>query len=240
MKDENDNYSDISLDVESDLGVGYSLGLAFKASDKLNLGISYRSQIDMKARDGDVKFNEVPKAFKPLLPETEFGADLPMPAELTIGVSYQVTEKLLLAFDYNYLFWSEYESLTIDFTKNSSLLQDKTMKRNYQNTSTFRIGAEYTVSKKLLVRTGAYYDMTPIRDGYLNPETPSLNSLGLTAGLTYNITKKLAIDASFLYLTGFSKDGSYDHHEEGGQTVSFGGEYKTYTAVPFLGISYKF
>jgi long-chain fatty acid transport protein len=40
---------------------------------------------------------------------TRFNADLPLPAEVTAGLSVQVSEKLLLAFDYNYALWSVYE-----------------------------------------------------------------------------------------------------------------------------------
>jgi len=239
MTDEQGNYSDITLDADAEMGFGYSLGIAYKASDKLNIGVSYRSKVQVEVKDGDVSFNQIPEAFKSQIPETKFNAKLPLPAELTVGISYKATEKLLLAFDYNLAFWSAYKTLNIDFTNNSALLGDKVMDRNYKDASTFRVGAEYILNEKFIVRTGAYYDMSPAREGYFNPETPSMNSIGFTAGLTYNINDKFAIDASFLHLSGLEKNTGYEHHVEGGQTTSFVGDYKTYTLVPSFGITYK-
>lgn len=239
MTDEQGNYSDISLDANAETGVGYTFGIAYKANDKLNIGISYKSKVQVKVVDGDVSFNEIPEVFKSQIPETKFNAILPLPAELTVGISYKATEKLLLAFDYNLSFWSTYKNLLIDFTNNTPLLGDKLMDRNYKDASTFRLGAEYVLNEKLILRAGTYYDMSPVKEGYFNPETPSLNSIGLTVGLTYNINDKFAIDASFLHLTGIQKSTGYQHHEEGGQTTTFMGDYKTYTLVPSIGVSYK-
>ena len=52
----------------------------------------------------------------PLTPfsDTTFSADLPLPAELTMGLSYKHND-FLFAFDYNMTYWSAYESLSVDF-----------------------------------------------------------------------------------------------------------------------------
>ena len=52
-----------------------------------------RSEIILEAENGDADFQNVPNS--PLTPftDTNFDASLPMPAELTVGLSYEFCDK---------------------------------------------------------------------------------------------------------------------------------------------------
>ena len=50
---------------------------------------------------------------------------------------------------------------------------------------TYRIGASYKTTDRLVLRAGVYYDQSPIRKKLYNPETPGMDKLGLSAGLTF-------------------------------------------------------
>jgi long-chain fatty acid transport protein len=230
--------ADVTLDATGISAWGYNLGMMFNPSEKVRLGLNYRSEIIMEARDGDATFGELPTLLEndPRFNPTTFNADLPLPAEVTAGLSVQVSDKLLLAFDYNYALWNVYESLTVEFASGTTSVNP----RNYKNASTYRLGAQYSATDKFTFRAGWYFDESPVQDGYFAPETPRNDSMGFTGGLTYQVSKKLGIDFSFLYLHFDEVDNSYDYYQENGNTQPFGGTYKSVVFSPGIGITYGF
>lgn len=230
--------ADVTLDAKGISAWGYTAGIMFNPTNKLRLGMNYRSEIIMEARDGDADFNDVPDfaSTDPRFQDQKFNADLPLPAEFTVGLSYQVTDKWMLAFDYNRAMWSVYESLTVDFSNGTQSVNP----RNYQNSSTYRVGTQYKANDKFTFRAGWYFDESPVQDGYFAPETPRNDSMGYTGGLTYQLNGKLGIDFSFLYLHFDEVDNSYDHYSENGNVQPFGGTYKSSVFSPGIGITYGF
>jgi long-chain fatty acid transport protein len=210
----------------------------FNLSDNLRIGATYRSEIIMEARDGDATFENIPNS--PLTPfpaSTTFDADLPLPAEMTVGLSYEFYDKWLFAFDLNRAFWDVYESLDIDFGDEN--VPDSKNARNYKNATTYRFGLQYKATDMFTLRTGYYFDESPVVAGRFAPETPRNDSNGYTAGLTVNVGSRFEIDASFLYLHFKEVDASYDAYMENEQSVPFSGTYKSSVFVPGLGLTYK-
>ena len=235
--DENGNRSDVTLDAKGITAWGYTAGFMFNPCKDLRLGVNYRSEIIMEARGGDANFKDVPAFAQGLgYTNTTFDADLPLPAEITAGLSYNITDKWMVAFDYNRTLWSAYEHLDVAFgtgVKSSN-------PRNYHDTNTYRVGTQYKATEKFVFRAGWYKDESPISAGYFAPETPRNDSMGFTGGLTYQVTKKLGVDASFLYLYFDEVDASYDHYQENGNVIPFGGTYKSVVFSPGVGLTYSF
>jgi len=224
--------SNVTIEKKGISAWGYNIGLMLKPIEKLNIGFNYRSKVIMNAEDGEADFENIS-----ILADGKFNAELPLPAEVTVGLSYEFCEKFLFAFDYNFAKWSEYEALVVEFDNAAGT---STNLRNYNDSDTFRFGLQYKAFEKITVRTGVYFDESPVQDGYFAPETPRNDSVGYTAGLSYQVNKKLSIDASFLYLQFDETDNSYDWIDNGDGTYSsFGGTYKSSVFSPGIGISYK-
>ncbi|MFD2891853.1 OmpP1/FadL family transporter [Flavobacterium chuncheonense] len=236
-----DNLADVTLDAKGISAWGYNVGFMFNPTDKMRLGMNYRSEIIMEARDGDATFNDVAPFAQGAFSNTQFDADLPLPAEFTTGLSYQVTDKWMLAFDYNYTLWNAYDALVVDFKNDVPTSYNA---RNYKNSSTYRVGTQYEANDKFTFRAGWYFDESPVQDGYFAPETPRNDSMGFTGGLTYQLNSKFGVDFSFLYLHFDEVDNSYDHYVDPtagtGETISFGGTYKSVVFSPGIGITYGF
>jgi long-chain fatty acid transport protein len=214
--------------------LGFNIGGYFRPNEKFNIGIDYRSNVNMKVEDGDTKFTNIPTALASDFPPTgKFNAELPLPANLDFGLSYQLTEKFLLAAEMNYVFWSAYDSLIIDFKENNETLQDSRNPREYSNSLIFRLGGEYKFTEKLIARAGVYYDPTPTNEDYFTPETVSLDQFAFTLGLSYLPVKGLSIDLSYLQLEGLESDKNYSPE-------NFAGTYKTRAFIPGIGLSYNF
>ncbi|MFC6996409.1 OmpP1/FadL family transporter [Rufibacter roseus] len=218
-------------------GFGYNVGLYFAPTEQLSFGLTYRSRVDMKVDEGDVTYR-LPGS--PLIganfSANRFNAELPLPANITLGIGFKPTEKLTLAADLQRIQWSAYESLKFDFNGNvgGPGMTTSESPRNYKDVFIYRLGAQYEVSESFTIRAGAYYDESPVQNGYLTPETPDADSRGISAGLTIALSEKVDLDASFLYLN--KKQRTDDASKSGGVP----GTFKSVAYVPGIGINYKF
>lgn len=236
LTDEKGNRSNVTIEDDNVPALGYTVGLLHKVDDTLRLGVQFRSKVTVKARDGDADFDDIPVALQDTFKDGDFDADLPLPAELTVGAAWDYSDTLTLAFDYNYTYWDTYDELVIEF--DNGLTSENP--RNYKNASTVRLGAQYHFDEQWTLRGGIYYDESPVRDGYFAPETPRNDSIGYTAGFTYRATQQLEMDLSVLLLTFDDEDNSYDYYEEGGKTIPFGGNYDSAAASIGFGLRYTY
>lgn len=237
LVDENGNRSNVTIEASGITAWGYNIGFLAKPTKKYSVGISYRSQVDMKARGESANFQNIPTSMQSAFPDTTFDADLVLPAELTLGIAYNFSPETVLAFDINRTYWGAYESLDVQFNNSAGLSSNP---RNYKDVNIYRLGIQHNLSEKTTIRGGAYYDESPIQDGYFTPETPRNDSLGLTAGASYYVTKSLELDFSFLYLMFDEFNGSYDHYDQSGTTISFAGDYKSQVIAIGFGLNYKY
>lgn len=238
LTDENGDRSNVAIEDSGVLAYGWTAGLMFTPNDRFTFGFNYRSLINIESTEGTATFSNFPSStLTPANGDTGFEATLPLPAELTVGVSYKWGDKLLLAFDYNRAMWSEYESLDLVFENGSTSINP----RNYKDASTWRLGAQYEANDKLTIRGGWYFDESPVQSGFFAPETPRNDSQGYTFGLSYQVNSKLAVDASFLYLRFKEVNESYDFFTDPGASApsSFGGTYKSQALIPGIGLTYS-
>ena len=212
---------------------GFNAGIYYEASEALSFGVTYRSEIMMEVQGGDATFDVPTSLASSFPPENKFDADLPLPASVNFGAGYQVNEKLKLGFDLNYVFWSSYQSLDIDFEENTASLEDLSQPKNYSDGAIYRIGGEYMANDMWTVRAGFYYDSPVADDDYYAPETPDAVKLGYTLGASFSPNQKLSIDASFLFVQGLEREVDY-------LPENFGGTYKYFGFVPGIGINYQF
>jgi len=223
-----------SLNVKGTAGnFGFNAGIMVHPIKGLSLGIDYRSKIEMKVKGGDATFN-VPASLSKSFPNTKVDVMLPLPANLDFGASYEFG-KFMVGINLCYVFWSTYDSLVFDFEKVSDqqAVTHSASPTLYENRLIPRIGAQYRINDLVTVRIGGYYDPSPVQPDYLNPQTPSLNQVGLTCGLSIFPTKGLSIDAAFLYVFGSQRTGTYSPE-------NFAGTYSNAVYCPGIGLTYNF
>jgi len=231
---------------------GYNIGIFLQPTEKLNIGISYRSKVDIELdnSEGEGKFNYpssiagVPDNMYQALvagykangvTDGSFTATLPLPASLNVGLAYQVDEKWLVSADVNFVEWSVYKNLDFVSPEPTSALNSSN-KRDWDNSITYRIGAQYSLNEKVDLRAGFYYDETPTNDKYYAPETPGADKIGITGGFSYLLNEKFSIDAAFIYSKGEKRE-AYDTNP---RSQGFGGEYQNTAFIPSIGITYNF
>ncbi len=229
--DKDGNFGNADLTGKAN-GMGFNLGLYLKPTKNFSIGLTYRSQVNMKVKDGDASF-KVPVSLQTNFPTEKFQASLPMPQIASIGLAYKATDKLRLAFDVNYAGWKAYDSLKIDFANDSVSITDIRSARMYKNTVSLRLGAEYMILKKLAARIGIAYAQSPVPDGYVSPETPDGNRISYTAGVGYDVTENFGLNASFQYI-------AYKREKTTNIETNLSGSYKAILVIPGVSIFFKF
>lgn len=238
LVDANGDRSNLTISDSGITATGYNIGFFAKESNDLSWGVSYRSKVTMEARGGKADFQNIPVSLQSLYSDTTFNADLILPAELNIGVSYKIADATTIAFELNRAYWGAYKSLDVDF---ANAVPTSVNARNYQDADTFRFGLQHQNSKNLVIRAGIYFDKTPVQDGYFSPETPRNDAIGYTLGGSYQMNKNLELDFSMLFLTFDETDASYDYIiNNDGSTSSFAGSYKSSAVSVGFGINYLF
>ena len=215
-------------------GVGFNLGAQMKFSERVHVGISYRSQVNMDLSGGSATFT-VPNSLSSTFPNTRFESYLPLPQVASVGVAVKPlnNDKLTLQFDMNYTGWNSYSSLHFNFANQTSGVQDVNAPRKYKNTLTERIGACYKISKVVSVMGGAAIDPTPVTDGYVSPDLPDADRYIFTAGASVKPLKRVTILAACEFTATSKRAGTYDY-------ANFNGTYQTQAITPGIGVYYSF
>lgn len=217
----------VDLDL-SGTGMGWNAGLMYKPTEALSIGLSYRSSVKIDA-EGSAAFTPNYAALN--LPQGDAAASLELPATGFAGIAYQVTDELVLEADYQYIGWSSYDKLKIDFKKNNSSSESP---KNYQDTYILRFGGEYDLGD-LKIRGGYYYDNSPVKTEYLEPLLPDASRHGLNAGLGYQLSEHWNVDLSYLYIAFNDRKAENTIPE-----ISFDGTYQTHVHLFGVNFGYTF
>ena len=228
--DNNGNYASAELNGAAK-GYGFNAGIYYKPIKKLSIGVTYRSQINMKVTNGQTTFN-VPSSVAANFPNGKFTSKLPLPSVTTLGFAVEASKKLNFALDINYVGWKVYDTLAFDYENNTPSLADTKSARKYKNTIAIRTGAQYKLTTKIAARLGFAYGITPVQNGYVTPETPDANRINYTAGLGYELGKHFKLDASFLFTHLKRTDTNLE--------TNLSGTYKTNVIAIGFSVGYTF
>ncbi len=246
------------LEGSSDVAVGVNAGILFDVNDEWRIGMTWRSRVDMKVGRGTAAMNMEPQAaallaqlgamtggsLLPALDQGTFRAQLPLPTTVTWGVSFRPRSKWEIAADLQWVGWSAYKALNVEFNEPELGIKPIYSVKNYSNTLAFRVGGQYRATDFLTLRMGMYVDESPVSSDYLNPETPSMTKVSYTAGLTLRPAKCMTIDLAYCFISAADPErtGSYPiySYSDGSLEEVFSGNYKLHANVFSVGIGLHF
>lgn len=225
------------LDAEARLsgaagGYGFNAGALARITKQFDVGFAYKSAIKYNANNGKARFT-VPQALRDSFPEGSISTILNTPWQVDVGITYRPEPKLAISLDVNYVGWSVYDEVAINFEQNTSVLQDITLPRNFKNSLTFRIGGSYQIDSTFTIRAGTYLDLNPVRDGFVSPETPDADRFAITLGATMRSSERFELDVSFSYVEGVKRT-----EKQAENYTQLGGTYKGRAMV--IGLAFNF
>jgi len=175
----------------NDWGWGYNVGFMLEPSDNTRLGLHYRSKVELTL-DGDVKVNG------PVVNKKEDAKlDITLPDSVSISGYHAINSKWAIMADFTWTQWSRVKSLDIKVDDGS----ESVATWNYDDSSRYAIGTEYTHNNKWKYRAGLALDQTPVPDdSERSPRVPDADRTWLSLGLTYSHSRNLSFDLGYAHL----------------------------------------
>jgi long-chain fatty acid transport protein len=220
------------LDVPADIDVdgtafGFNAGLLYKGNG-YRVGLNYRSRftLDYKGTVSlDIPVYETPFAGTG---ETSFN----FPDLVTLGVSFDLSPKLVWAVDFHYFFWSSYDSYTFHFeVPDLYLTEDLTVPTLWKDSFIARTGLEYMATDRLALRAGFAFDKSPQPASTMDTSLPDADRTTLTCGFGYKFGR-LTLDFAYQF---------ENFHERTSERPDiFQGTFKTQAHLFGIDLGYKF
>jgi long-chain fatty acid transport protein len=240
------DYVESKLDA-SGSGVGFNIGVQYKATDDLSIGVVYRSNVTLAFDGGDATFDfnsttPANDAFvRGLFPNTKGSSELTLPTEIGVGVAYNFTKDLTAEFDWMQLGWSSYDELVVKFDDpiGPDQITETVAEKNYEDSYSLRFGLEYRMDK-LALRLGYLRDNRAVPDEFVEPTLPEgdRNLYSIGAGYTMG---DITIDAFYMLLTQDDRKITTSKVPITANSPStFNGEYKGLSNLFGLTLGYSF
>ncbi|MEO0257865.1 MAG: outer membrane protein transport protein [candidate division WOR-3 bacterium] len=255
----------VATEVEgSGWGVSGILGVIFTINDNLKLGASVRAYSKVNI-DGTTNltlyFPKNDYLASQMPPEKEFmfsgttasgsgtfKTSLNLPVNIGAGVAYSPSEKINLALDVDWTRWFTLDRIKVEF-ENTILkiggtipldtIKEETLELLWKNTYRVSTGIEYKLNNSLTLRTGLYWDQSPVPDNTITvliPDPGDKYSLNLGIGYTFG---NIEINGNYEYLLPSSRDvnRSSDYSYKSNYLA---GKYSMFVQGVGVNIVYKF
>ncbi len=225
-------------------GWGWNLGVLAKWKEVHKFGISYRSRANVKV-DGRAEIKGLvlggAQGF-PTFPNFETGitSDIPLPQNFTFGYAYEPSDQWAIEFDVGYTGWSDFNDQDVAFDNPNAVLRGLgSTPRNYDDTWSFHLGGHRRINEKFDLYGGFGFYQAASPKKHVDNIIPDANRYFWSLGTTYNVTDRLDIDFSYLFmLFGTRHISNPQVLAKTGQNVD--GRYTSIVHGAFLTLTYRF
>ena len=205
-------FGQASHGTASAFGIGATVGLKVTPVKQLTIGLAYETRSSFQDFSFDVPAGTRltpagPVAFPGGTDKLQFD----QPPVATAGVAYRVIAPLLLAFDLEWIKWSDtfghnLPKYTSDVTRTGSLPLDT----SWGDQLVYKIGAEVALSQAVKVRAGFNHGKTPLDASRAveNILLPAVTEDHFTVGLGWSATDALSVNLAGMYSPRAKLSGS--------------------------------
>ena len=176
------------LSSDWDHAWGWNAGVLFKPSPTWRIGASYRAPMDINFT-GNVTITQISTGnaqldalIKPGLPPSQpVATTINFPSITNIGIATTAIPNWDLEFDAVHTTWSRFKQLKVDFLTTPAA--GFTRVQNWDDSNSYRFGANRTLNPTWDVRFGLLYDRTPQPPEHVGPLLPDSHREGASFGI---------------------------------------------------------
>ncbi len=183
--------------------VGYTVGLNADLSERLVVGLVWRSKIEhdiVGAASFDIGASPAAQTLNGiagLFAADEFESSLALPASAALGARFKASERVTLLASAKLTRWSSFEAVELAF--NDGVTPAETLTQDWRDSWGFSAGGEVEATDATTWRAGFYYDQSPVNDDFASPRIPDGDRYWFAAGGSHNFSKALSADLGVAY-----------------------------------------
>jgi long-chain fatty acid transport protein len=247
-------------------GYGAHVGVQGKLSPNWTFGVRYLTPITFKYKDADATFTQVNTGLilpvgNPLSPATPVPLDQALaaqftgsgaltsqkvstkiihPQQLQVGFAYSGFRGWELEADYAMIGYKAFKELPIDFSNPAT--PSRTLIEDYNNSSSIRLGAEYTFMNRAKVRGGFAGVTRAAPDVTVTPLLPEQDRANYALGAAYPVWRNLMIEGGYVLVTVPGRRGRIVERSSRNQTAGQlnSGKYTLTANIFALGLKSSF
>jgi len=165
-------------------GLGGYVGVNFDLGDRHHIAIVGRLPVSVDYK-GRFSVTNVPAGF-PFAPFSHFRSEIEHPGSIGVGYGYDVSEKLSIAFDFEWIQNSTHDDVPLNIGVNQAMLAGtNALPLNWDDSVSMGFGFEYQASDQWTIRGGYLYSDNPGNQTTYNPSLPTDDRHILSAGVSY-------------------------------------------------------
>jgi long-chain fatty acid transport protein len=244
-------------------GVGAQVGVQGHLSPDWIFGARYLTPMTFKYDNADAQFTQVSTglvlpAGNPLglpagtpvdaLLTPQFAAGAPLssqkvstklthPQQLQVGFAYTGFQNWELEADYAMIGYESFKELPIDFSNPAT--PDRTLIEDYNNSSSIRLGAEYTFTNKTHVRGGFSGVTRAAPDETVTPLLPEQDRANYSLGATVPVGQHWSVEGGYVLVATPGRRGRLDERTSRTQTAAQLNEGKYSLGANIFALSLK-
>jgi long-chain fatty acid transport protein len=158
-----------------------------------------------------------------------------MPERLVFSGSHQVTTNLQLFWDFERVFFDDFESTDLSIDGYPKLVID----RNFKDANRYAIGGEYALNDRLTLQLGLSYDESPVDDSDRMPDIPVEEIIKTAIGTIYRVNDKLTVHG--YAIAEFLGDGQIEQLASiNGEKIDHSFNMDTDTVIYVFGVSFGY
>jgi long-chain fatty acid transport protein len=226
LVDSQTDFESSTFSAKRQKGVGFNVGVLLKGSDRVRFGAKYLSRVSV-SYDGTATFTPVAGTFRvtkpnplglpvgtPLdssvsqvqaaLQNQAISTKLTMPAQFGAGISVHASDRLLVMADYQWVGWSAFKTVTLDFSL--AVPADESLAQNYRDTNALLLGAEYAIRTAVRLRAGYFHNPAAAPDESVTPLLPESSRNHFSGGLGWNLGGA-TLDVAYQYVHHADRPG---------------------------------
>lgn len=186
------------------MNVGYKLGVMFKASDRITVGMAYTSKVKLDLDDGRLISNLSDLGLGKVTYGDVQVNGLNLPQELGVGIAIRPIGRLLASVELNWVDWSSaLKSSTLNASEpdrsGAPPVQAFTAKMAWRDQVVMAVGIAYELEKAVF-RAGYNFGRNPIPPETLNPLLATVQQHTVTVGAGYRVTARWSMDGGVEYV----------------------------------------
>jgi long-chain fatty acid transport protein len=244
LVDSGTDFLDTRLSASRSTATGAHVGAIVKVSDRVSLGARYLTKVKL-TYVGTADFTPLTGSYRVTRPnplglpvgtsldafvaplqaafqDQTASTDVTMPAQFVVGGSWHVDDRMVLRADYQWVGWSAFDIVTLDFSQ--PLPPDEPLLQNYRSTSAALLGVEYGVGRaagpdgdqhRTTLRAGYFFNQAAAPDDNVTPLLPDARRHHFNAGVGWTISDRLNFDIAYQFVHHDDRRGRVDNPAPG-------------------------